>query len=387
MVERFQGGARVYDYIVVGGGDAGATIATGLSENHDIRVLVLEAGSGRHGETEWRYETDPDASICGRRLTWRSGKGARRLLHESAAGRVNLTLLTRAVATRIEIRDGRAVRVHYQHDGSSLVARAEREIVITAGPLRTVQLLQLSGIGRPAMLERLGIQVAIPLPGVGTEITDVPSASLVWSCATLSKAFRWNDAYEVLRTLRPNAGALVSTTLFEGRDAASEWAGSWLVADAMALRPDARACIEIASADPLAAPRIRSGVLDHTTDIAALHSGIDAAREFVTNSELAAYMPTELKPGASVLSRATLTAFLRRSVKSAGRAFGGCAIGYDDAAVVDDRLCVHGVHGLRIADASVAATSPLDTPTAHTAQIAERAARYLTSSILQETEQ
>lgn len=322
----------------------------------------------------------PDINIHGGR---RASTAARFLY--PAMKRPNLTVLTGAQATRVEVEHSRAVALHYRQDGQDKVLRAGREIILSGGAYNSPQLLLLSGIGPAADLREHGIAVVHDLPGVGQNLQDHPSVAMITGArrdVTLNPDLRFDrltlSMLEWLATgkgrianmpvtangwvktrpdlERPDAQCLFQpTTIF-----ARPWfpgvrpAAPDVVAMAcVLLRPESRGWVKLASVDPFAAPRILNNVLGTENDRAFFRRIVRQIREIWATSPLSDVLTGEVSPGQAVQTDAEIDAWARDATNTALHPVGSCAMGTGDMAVCDAKLQVRGIEGLRIADASV----------------------------------
>jgi choline dehydrogenase-like flavoprotein len=302
----------------------------------------------------------------------------------------------------------RAVGVEFFKDGLRRVAGAEREVIVSAGAINSPQILMLSGIGEPQALAAHGIKVKAALPGVGQNLQDHAAALLIYGRADISPLVR-NMRADRLALGIAEAFALGrgfmtdlpgGITGFIKTDASKPMpdiqllfiAGSLAAepylppfskafADSFAcrivlLRPGSRGSNALGSADPLAHPRIHQRLLSTAADWATLRHGIGVFRELAHRPELKPYVAREIAPGADVLSDAQIEAYTRQTAVTAHHPAGTCKMGVDSdpMAVVDDRLRVRGVDGLRVVDASVFPDLIGGNINAPTIMIAERAA-------------
>lgn len=326
----------------------------------------------------------------------------------AARGRANLDIRTGARATRILFEGARAVGVRYTRDtqaGSARTLRARREVLVCAGALNTPKLLQQSGIGPAALLQRLGIPVLRDLSGVGANLRDHFSVRVVAGArniATLNELARaprlWGQMARWLLG-RPSLLALSPSLVhffWQSRQGltrpdlqgvfspASYREGYVGVLDRFPgmtcgvwqHRPHSAGSVQAASGDPYAAPVIRPNYLDDERDRATLLGGIRLARRLLRTPELAHYALPETLPGESVQRDDELLDFARRYGVSSYHLSGTArmAPASDTSAVVDEQLRVHGVQGLRIVDASVTPTIPSANIAAAVMMIAEKAA-------------
>jgi 4-pyridoxate dehydrogenase len=322
--------------------------------------------------------------------------------------RPNLTVAVRAHAANIVFDGQRATGVAYVQDGQRHVARASREVIVSGGAINSPQLLQLSGIGDPATLGALDIDVKAALPGVGRNLQDHAAALLIYGRGDTSPLLR-NMRLDRL-TLGLMQGFAFGTgfmtdlpggiTGFVKTDAAKAMpdiqllfiAGSLAAApylppfrkpfaDSFAcrivlLRPESRGSVTIASADPMQHPRIALGLLATDADWKTLRDGIAIFRDLAHRPELKEFVAREIGPGDGVTTDAALEDYVRRTAVTAHHPCGTCKLGpADDAmAVVDGELRVHGFENLRVVDASVFPDLVGGNINGPTIMIAERAA-------------
>jgi 4-pyridoxate dehydrogenase len=405
--ESWEGGASAHR-----GGDG--PLQTRKSQYQDPLVdayLHAAVGSGYALNDDYNGETQD--GFARMQMTIRRGwrdSAATAYLHPVLA-RKNLTVQIHAQVTRIVMEGTRATGVEYLQDGQRVAAYADREVILCGGTINSPQVLMLSGIGDPQALQAHGIEVKVPLPGVGQNLQDHPAALLI--CAR-------GDESPLLRNMRVDRlalGLIDAVTLGRGfmtdlpggitgfvkSDAAQTLpdiqllfiAGSLLAApylqpfrkpfsDSFAcrivlLRPQSRGAITLASSDPLAAPRISQGLLSTADDWKALRNGIALFRDIARRPELKPFIAHELGPGPEVKTDVQLEDYVRRTAVTAHHPAGTCKMGSDTdpMAVVDDRLRVRGTSGLRVVDASVFPDLVGGNINAPTIMIAERAADFI----------
>jgi 4-pyridoxate dehydrogenase len=343
-------------------------------------------------------------------MTIRRGRresAATAYLHPVLA-RPNLTVAVRAHAANIIFDGQRATGVAYLQDGQRYVARASRDVIVSAGAINSPQLLQLSGIGDPATLRALGIDVKAALPGVGRNLQDHAAALLIYGRGDTSPLLRNMRldrlALGLMQGFAFGTGFMTDLpggiTGFVKTDAAKPMpdiqllfiAGSLAAApylppfrqpfaDSFAcrivlLRPESRGSVIISSADPLQHPRIALGLLATDADWKTLRDGIAIFRDLAHRPELKEFVAREIGPGDGVATDAALEDYVRRTAVTAHHPCGTCKLGpADDAmAVVDAELRVHGLENLRVVDASVFPDLVGGNINAPTIMIAERAA-------------
>jgi len=286
-----------------------------------------------------------------------------------ALSRPNLTVETDCLVTGLNItRQGRCTGVSYQRDRLT-TADASTEVILCAGAIGSPQLLMLSGIGPAADLRALGIPVCADLPGVGADLQDHPMVPLGYATGEPQPRSGYNHGETYAAVRSPLAGDYPDLHLFPillpiapaGYQAPP--AGYALVAAVMA--PDSRGSVRLASAGIGQPPLIDPGFFRAGRDLDRMEAGLAILRQ------VAGSLPgTELDPGAGLRS------YARRTVESYFHPAGTCALG----TVVDGDLRVHGISGLRVADASVIPLLPNANPNATVLAIAERAAQLVASA-------
>jgi choline dehydrogenase len=330
-----------------------------------------------------------------------------------ARQRTNLTIATHAQATRVLIENRKAVGVEYNANGAARVARARCEVIVCGGVFNSPQLLQLSGLGPRDLLQGLGIPVIRDMPAVGADLQDHFSVRFQFRC---SRPITLNDVannvwrrllagaqYVVFRRgpLTSNgiaAGAFVrsdaqqdrpdiqlnfSAWSFAGRDRNGVYPHpfSGFSVNAVHLRPDARGSVRVSGRDPTAHPAIRFNFLRTQRDIDAVTTGMRLVRKIAQQPALAPYVAAELVPGPSVTSDAEFEEAIRKFGVSNLHPVGTCRMGPNDDDVVDSRLRVHGIDGLRVVDASIMPTLPAGNTNAPTVMIAEKGADMILEDI------
>ena len=521
---------REYDYVIVGGGTAGCILASRLTEDPAVRVLVLEAGPVgkswkvrmpsaydylfKNPRFNWLYEGEPEPQLNGRRMyqprgkvlggssginglgfirghpldferwasqgaagwsyrevlpyfrrseTWvgganqyRGGEGPmpvvmgacdaplyRAFLEAGreagfsssedlngavpegfgafqtnidngvrastahaylrlATGRSNLHIETGALVHRALVDGNRAVGVAYACAGERHEVRASREVILCGGSFNSPQLLMLSGIGPGDDLSKLGIKVAVDLPGVGQNLQDHPVVYMKFECS---------EPVSITRYLRPDRKVLMGMQwfLFKTGPAAGNNLETMalLRSDPSVPQPDieiqnlaivfdhdkgidpglhgftycigatnveGRGWVKLRSANPEDAPRILCNFLSTPHDWHLMRESIRIGREVAMQKPYDRYGRRELAPGPDVRTDADIDAYLRGATANDFHPVGTCRMGADRMAVVDSTLKVHGIEGLRVVDASVMPSLVAANTNATTIMIGEKAA-------------
>ncbi|GAB2843560.1 FAD-dependent oxidoreductase [Actinoallomurus bryophytorum] len=295
--------------------------------------------------------------------------------------RPNLTVRTGARVLRLTVENGRCRGVEYVAGGEPRRARAGAEVVLAAGAIGSPRLLMLSGIGPAGHLREVGVEVVTDLPGVGANLQDHPQTRVGY---TATRPTRMPVlARRPLVVLRSDPSAAEPDLQFVFGRAARRLRGVAVPGDGYSISvglmtPASRGGLRLASADPAAAPLIDPAYLADERDLERLVTGLRLAREIGAAPALADWRDEEISPGPSLRSDDDLRDYVRRSVSTYFHLTGTCGMGTGEMAVVDPRLRVRGVEGLRVADASVMPAIVSANTNATVLAIAERAAAWLT---------
>ena len=321
--------------------------------------------------------------------------------------RENLTVLTNALTTRIQIDEKSARGVHFRHpEHGECFVEAKRETVLAAGAIGSPQILQLSGIGPGALLQSRGIDLVHDLPGVGENLHDhlqIRMQYKVRGVPTLNERANslWGKAAMGLEYLLFHSGPLTMPPSQLGAFARSdpaqptpdiEWHVQPLTLDKFGdplhpfpaitpsvcnLRPSSRGWVRIASPDPAAYPEIKLNYLSTDDDRRVAVAGMRYTRRIMAAKALAKYRPEEFRPGLAVETDADLEKAAGELGTTIFHPIGSCRMGNDPLAVVDDRLRVRGIGRLRVIDASIMPRITSGNTNAPTYVIAEKGAAYL----------
>ncbi|WP_347309874.1 GMC family oxidoreductase [Defluviimonas sp. SAOS-178_SWC] len=299
-----------------------------------------------------------------------------------ALSRPNLEIVTDAMVERIILRDGRAIGVSFRRGADVEERFCDGEVILSAGAVHSPQILELSGIGDPEILARQGVATSVALPGVGANYIDHFCTRMNWRVSrpvTLNEQTRsWRLVAAVAQYALLRRGILTyATGLAHGFLAAHPGAthpdtqlffmhASYadaaerkldrqpgMTVGVSQMRPTSRGTIHIKAPDVTTMPAIRPNFLATEYDRICMVEGMKQTRRLMETTPMDAFRDAELTPGPDVESDAEWLDFARRDGQTIYHASGTCRMGGDDMAVVDPRLRLRGVDGLRVVDASV----------------------------------
>ena len=315
-----------------------------------------------------------------------------------AMKRDNLEVITRAEVQRLELSGSRVTGVVYQRRGKERVARAGREVILSAGAFNSPQILMLSGIGPSEHLQEVGVPVAHELRGVGRNLQDHPFLTMMWEMSDTHSLYKAdapkNLAEWLLRRTGPLSSTVAESVAFvrtrPGLPAADiqfhvgaayfedhgqeEYDGHCFVIAPTLLTAKSRGWVKLRSADPGDKPRILTNSLEHPDDVQSMIAGMRLAQQITGTDPLKRKMIKALKPGDDLETDQDYDDHLRSRAELIYHPVGTCRIGKDADAVVDPELRVHGLEGLRVCDASVFPVIPGGNTNAPVIAVAERAA-------------
>ncbi len=329
-------------------------------------------------------------------------RGVYRSYYEPIKDRANLSVVTRAMANRIVLEGKRATGVEYTANGVSVTATASREVLVTAGAIQTPKLLMLSGIGPKEHLTEMGIKVLHALPGVGKNLHDhplvigpigyltdaaEPPRGNVTEVALFCKSSEEQPVpdLEICLVHRAPFGPKFFESVIKRVQSGQPVGNATELVDPHVIlslpglvRPVSRGEIRLTSTNPTDYPVVDCNYfgdpsdLERTVDMIEIGRKIFAAKAFKEGLGL-----NELSPGPQVTTRDQLRDYVIENTGSYYHFVGTSKMGVDEMAVVDTKLKVHGIDGLRVCDASVMPTIVSANTHTTTVMIAERAADFL----------
>ncbi len=322
-----------------------------------------------------------------------------------ARSRTNLTILTHARTDSLVFDGTRVTGVDFNRSGLKETVHAGREVILCAGAIGSPQILMLSGIGPADELKPLGIDIRSDAPQVGKNMQDHLQARLIYKCheptlndevSSLLGRMRIAAEYALFRTgpmtmaaslavgfLKTRPGLETPDIQFHVQPWSADSPGegthpfSAFTASVCQLRPESRGEIRLKSSDPTAYPAIHPNYLATQTDCDTIVAGIKVAREISAQQPLAAKISEEFRPGAGAQSEDELLEWARNTATTIYHPTGTCRMGADDRAVVDPRLRVNGITGLRVADASIMPEIVSGNTNAPAIMIGEKAAEMI----------
>ena len=335
---------------------------------------------------------------------------------DPARDRPNLTVHTGAMAETLIIEDKACVGICYSMRGEKRTARATREVIVSGGSINSPKLLELSGIGQPALLASHGIELVHELPGVGENLRDHYSPRVKFAITKKNVTFNdngrgWRLAREAMKYAFFRTGFLATTSVpirmyfrtREGLDSPDatisvlpflyEMVGrerriarqSGITMNINVLRSDSKGSIHIRSKEPAEPPAIKFNFLSSPLDREGLLAAMRKARELMAMAPLADIVGEEIAPGVKHQSDDELLQWVRDHAETTYHPVGTCKMGSDPMAVVDNELRVHGIKGLRVADASIMPTLTSGNTNAPSIMIGEKCAAMVLSSSAKQT--
>ena len=321
---------------------------------------------------------------------------------DPARERRNLTIVTDALTEKLLLEGTRCVGVRYRTGGRSKEVRATREVIVSAGAINSPQLLELSGIGQPDLLQALGIKLHHDLPRVGENLRDHYAPRMKWGVTKpgltyndkarglglVWQALRYAVAKEGLLSLPASPlrayvrsreglefadlGISVIPFLVAAGVKLDKQSGLTMVVHV--LRSDSTGSIHVTSPDPKKPPAINFNFLSDEDDRTKFLAGMRIVRNWINAPAMAEIRGPEIAPGEALQGAAELLEWVKCNAETAYHPVGTCKMGSDPMAVVNDQLKVHGLQGLRVADASIMPTLTSGNTNAPSIMIGEKAA-------------
>ncbi|WP_345798545.1 GMC family oxidoreductase N-terminal domain-containing protein [Castellaniella sp. MT123] len=367
-------------------GHDGPMYLSEVGERHVLADALLEAAAQAGQPRNADYNAGEQEGFGYYQVLQRQGRrwSVTQGYLDPARSRANLTVHTQAQVLGLDLDESRrrCVGVSYLRQGQRVQVRARTEVILAAGTVQSPQILELSGIGDPGVLQSIGVPVRHALPAVGENYIDHFCTRMNWRVRhtqTLNELTRgWRLGRAVSEYFTRHTGILtLGTGLVFGfvknrsdlpapdvqyffmhasyANAAERKLDHrpGMTLGVAQLRPQSVGSIHARSADPAVGPVIRPNFLDCTGDQDSLIGGMQLARRIMGQPAMARYVEQELNPGAQTQSRDDWLRFARENGQTIYHPIGTCRMGSDAASVVDTELRVRGLDGLRVVDASV----------------------------------
>jgi choline dehydrogenase len=386
-------------------GAGGPLAVSNVSEPHPLCEAFIDAAqqAGFPRNDDFNGPSQEGAGYF--QLTARNGRRCSSAVGylRPARRRPNLKIVTGALATRVLFSGRRAVGVEYRQGSTTHTAHANAEVILAGGAFNSPQLLQLSGLGPAELLRAHNIDVIADMPGVGNDLQDHLQVRMLYRCTEpitmndvinslrhrLGAGLRYIVSRKGLLTIGAGyAGAFLRTRpdletpdvqlhfLIFSADAAGAALHSFpgFMTSVCQLRPESRGFVRIKSSDPSRPPAIQPRYLSSTNDCGTVVAGMSLLRRVMEQPAMHRYIAEEIAPGSDRTSDANLLAYARETGTTVYHPTSTCRMGSDPAAVVDERLRVHGIEGLRVIDGSIMPTVVSGNTNAAVVMIAEKGA-------------
>ena len=385
-------------------GSGGPLAITDLRMTNPLCEAYVEAGAEAGVPRTRDFNGKSQEGVGYYQLTTRDGRRASTAMSylKPAARRPNLRIITNVQVDNIVLDGKRAAGVRCRANGTSKTIKAGREVLLAAGAIGSPQILELSGIGQPSVLNGAGVSVRHELPGVGENLQDHYQVRFIYEMS-LKHSLNdvWNNPWLKLMTgldyatrrrgiltigagvvglfakSRPNLDEpdiqFHFMPLSAERPGQGMHAFSGVTSSVCVLRPQSRGHLHITSADPAAQPAIVANYLGEEIDRQVTLDGMKLARRIAEQPAFKQHLKREVVPGPDVKSDEEMLAVAREKGTTVFHPCGTCKMGADPSAVVDQRLRVHGVGGLRVIDASIMPNLISGNTNAPTIMIAEKA--------------
>ena len=400
-METYTGGEDKYR------GREGPLQVTDLSEAGPLYDALIAAANEAGIPYNVDYNGAVQEGISMTQVSIRKGRrmSTARCYLDPVKSRPNLTIVTGAHTDGLIIEDKQCRGVRFTENGSQKEARVGREVIVSAGSVNSPQILELSGIGQPELLQRHGVQVCHALPGVGENLRDhyAPRMKYEITASGLTYNDKMRGIGTVLQALRyamtgtgllglpaaplrayvcsrdglasPDINiSIVPFLVAEGFKLAKE---SGITVITHPLRSESTGSIHIGSPDSKSPPKIKFNFLTADYDRQITLAGMDIVRRIMAAAPMASMLGAEIAPGPALQADDELLNWVRETAETAYHPIGTCKMGTDDRAVVDEKLRVRGMQGLRVADASIMPTLTSGNTNAPSIMIGEKASALL----------
>ena len=393
------------------GGKGPLGVNNGNEMQNPLYTTFIKAGVEAGYASTDDYNASQQEGFGPMHMTVKNGvrSSASREYLDPVKSRSNLTVITGALAQKVILDGKKATGIEYKVNGNVQTAHAAKEVVLSAGPIGSPHILQLSGIGDKDILEKAGVEVKHHLPGVGQNLQDHLEFYFQYKCkqpitlngklGLISKGLigaKWlltrkglgaTNHFESCAFIRSKPGVewpdiqyhfLPAAMRYDGRSA---FAGHGFQVHVGHNKPKSRGCVTIQSANPEQPPQILFNYLQHKDDIEGFRACVRLTRDIIEQSAFDDYRDEEIQPGKHIQTDEEIDAFVRQAVESAYHPSCSCKMGEDDMAVVNSNTQVHGIEGLRVVDSSIFPTVPNGNLNAPTIMVAEKAADIILGNV------
>jgi choline dehydrogenase len=386
-----------------GRGQGGPLDVTDLSYRNELLDAFIAAAEQEGYPANPDYNSGDQEGFSYFQVTQKGGRrcSASSAFLRPAMKRPNLHVQTNALVSKLLFEGRQCVGVAYAQGGQEQREARARTVIVSAGAIQSPQVLELSGIGNPEILKSMGIDVRHALPGVGENYRDHFATRMKWRITRpvtlnekahgipllteIAKYFLFKQGilsfpsallYAFIRSSETVETADVQYHLghgtFTGNVKRTFERKPGMTLTVNQSRPESKGSVHIQSSRPGASPAILTNFLSEQVDRDSLVGGMRAARRIVARSAIAPYVDHEMAPGPNVRTDDEFLDFALQTAETCFHPIGTCKMGHDDMAVVDANLRVHGLSGLRVADASIMPTMVSGNTNAATMMIAER---------------
>ena len=394
-------------------GKGGPLHVSVVPDQNPLYDALFEAAAEAGYSINPDYNSEEQEGIAKTQASIRSGRrmSVAHCYLKPAMRRPNLTVVTEAMTKRLVLEGRRCVGVVYEHRGRDEEVRAGREVILSAGAVSSPQILELSGIGNPAILKDHGIEVRHALPAVGENFRDHINVRAVWKVKDPSVSYNTRvrglaAVGEAWKYISGGGGffSLPSAPLVAFLKTRTELATPdiqlhllpiavkslknrelydfpAMTITCYQLRPESLGSIHIRSANPSVQPAIRFNFLGDRIDQQCMADGFRIIRKIGGQPALTPFRGDEYIPGPAVETDMQVLDYIRNNSQTAYHPIGTCRMGpAGPTTVVDEKLRVHGLDGLRVADASIFPTMPSGNTNAPSIMVGERAAMLIRES-------
>ncbi|MBW4965987.1 choline dehydrogenase [Pseudoalteromonas sp. CR1] len=393
------------------GGKGPLGVNNGNEMQNPLYTTFIKAGVEAGYASTDDYNASQQEGFGPMHMTVKNGvrSSASREYLDPVKSRNNLTVITGALAQKVILDGKKATGIEYKVKGNVQTAHAAKEVVLSAGPIGSPHILQLSGIGDKDTLEKAGVAVKHHLPGVGQNLQDHLEFYFQYKCkqpitlngklGLISKGLigaKWfftrkglgaTNHFESCAFIRSKPGVewpdiqyhfLPAAMRYDGRSA---FAGHGFQVHVGHNKPKSRGSVTIQSANPEQPPQILFNYLQHKDDIEGFRACVRLTRDIIEQSAFDDYRDEEIQPGKHIQTDEEIDAFVRQAVESAYHPSCSCKMGEDAMAVVNSNTQVHGIEGLRVVDSSIFPTVPNGNLNAPTIMVAEKAADIILGNV------